>query len=139
MLEKKKSYLERLGISISSGGPIGGIPFARDAIPYMAAKLMGTYNGDGKTDFYAATVFSDSIKIMEDLLSDKKDWIDVGQDMTRVSNRFLRMSDTLTDGFWTIIRCLNNDTDKSVNEIIASIILDKKIKAKKEAKKGDKR
>lgn len=133
--DDKEDFWQRLGISLASGGPIGGIPFARDGIPYLAAKIMGAYGGDGKTDFYAATVFGDAIKIVEDLLSDKKDIIDVGRDVSRVSNRFLRVSDTLTDGFWTMLRCLYSDTDKSITEIIASILLDKQVKEKKGDKK----
>ena len=133
--KKRKTYGERLAISLSSGGPIGGIPLARDTVPYMASRMMGVYGGEAQTEMYPASVIGDAVKVFDYLISENKDEIDVARQATKVSNRFLRMSDTLTDGFWTIIQCLTSDTDQDISEIIASILLDRKVKEKKGANK----
>lgn len=132
--DDKETFWQRLAVSIAGGGPVGGIPFARDIIPFVAADAMGVYRGDGKTEASALSVIDQGLKVYGDLTSDRKDWIDVGKDVTRMGNRIWRMSDTLTDGFWSLLRLLSTDTDKTFLEILASLVLDKDV-----VKKGEKK
>lgn len=132
--DDKEKFWQRLGASLAGGGPVGGIPIARDAIPFMAADAMGIYRGDGKTEASAFAVADQGLKVYASLTSDKKDWIDTGRDFSRMTNRVIRMSDTLTDGFWSLLRLVSTDTDKTFTEILASLVLDKKIPKKGEQK-----
>lgn len=132
--DEKEKFWQRLGASLAGGGPVGGIPIARDVIPFMAADAMGIYRGDGKTEASALAVVDQGLKVYASLTSDKKDWIDTGRDFSRMTNRVVRMSDTLTDGFWSLLRLVSTDTDKTFTEILASLVLDKKIPKKGESK-----
>lgn len=132
--DDKEKFWQRLGASIAGGGPVGGVPIARDVIPFMAADAMGIYRGDGKTEASALAVVDQGLKVYASLTSDKKDWIDTGRDFSRMTNRVVRMSDTLTDGFWSLLRLVSTDTDKTFTEILASLVLDKKIPKKGESK-----
>ena len=62
---------------------------------------------------------------------------DVGKAAGRVTNRAFGFSDTVSDGFWTMVRASTSDTESTAREIIASALLDKNLKKKKkETKKG---
>lgn len=132
--DDKDEYWQRLIYSFAGGGPIGGIPIARDIVPWMAAKAMGIYKGDGKSEISALSIADDAMQVWNDLMAKDPSWLKIGRDTTRVLNRAVGASDTLTDGFWNLLRLLNEDTNKSAMEIIASIILDKDIQ-KRGAKK----
>lgn len=132
--DDKDDYWKRVMLSLAGGGPIGGVPIARDLVPWAAAKAMGMYQGDGKSDVAAMAVFEQISQAYSDLLSEKKTWLDVGRDVTRVTNRIYRGSDTVTDGFWSLLKLLTMDTEKTGMEVIASLALDKDVIQRK----GDK-
>ena len=132
--DDKDDYWKRVMLSLAGGGPIGGIPIARDLVPWAAAKAMGMYQGDGKSDVAAMAVFEQISQAYSDLLSEKKTWLDVGRDVTRVTNRIYRGSDTVTDGFWSLLKLLTMDTEKTGMEVIASLALDKDVIQRKGTK-----
>lgn len=128
--DDREDYWQRLIYSFSGAGPVGGVPIARDIVPWMAAKSMGLYKGDGKSEISALAVADDAMQVWSDLMAEDPSWLNVGRDATRVGNRIVGASDTLTDGFWSLLKLLTTDTDKTALEIIASFILDKDIQKK---------
>lgn len=135
--EDKYSWWQRFGYAMISGGPIGGIPFLRDAVPAAYAHLSGMYSDDGVPRASGLEIIAETGKLLQAMMSDKKDWTDVGRAAGRVTNRAFGFSDTVSDGFWTMVRASTTDTESTAREIIASVLLDKNLKKKKrETKKG---
>ncbi len=129
--DDEEDYWQRLAASMAGSGPVGGIPFARDIIPYMAADAMGVYRGDGKSEASALSVIDQGLKVYKDITSDKKTWVDTAKDATRMGNRVWKMSDTMTDGFWSLIKLVTEDTDKTLTEIVSSLIFDRDVERSK--------
>ena len=135
--EDKYNWWQRFGYAMISGGPIGGIPFLRDAIPAAYAHLSGMYSDDGVPRASGLEIVAETGKLLQAMASDNKDWTDVGRAAGRVTNRAFGFSDTVSDGFWTMVRVSTSDTESTAREIIASALLDKNLKKKKkETKKG---
>ena len=135
--EDKYNWWQRFGYAMISGGPIGGIPFLRDAVPAAYAHLSGMYSDDGVPRASGLEIIAETGKLLQAMMSDKKDWTDVGRAAGRVTNRAFGFSDTVSDGFWTMVRVSTSDTESTAREIIASALLDKNLKKKKkETKKG---
>lgn len=135
--EDKYNWWQRFGYAMISGGPIGGIPFLRDAVPAAYAHLSGMYSDDGVPRASGLEIIAETGKLLQSMTSDKKDWTDVGRAAGRVTNRAFGFSDTVSDGFWTMVRVSTTDTESTAREIIASVLLDKNLKKKKkETKKG---
>ena len=133
--EDRYSLLQRIGLSFASGGPIGGIPFARDIVPAMYSMLTGMYSDGGKISATGLLILEEAVKTFQTMASDKRDVIDVGRQVSRLTNKVIGFSDTLTDGFWTLMRLTFTDTDATFGEAVSSILLDKNIKKRKEKKK----
>lgn len=135
--EDKYNWWQRFGYAMISGGPIGGIPFLRDAVPAAYAHLSGMYSDDGVPRASGLEIIAETGKLLQAMTSDNKDWTDVGRAAGRVTNRAFGFSDTVSDGFWTMVRASTTDTESMAREIIASVLLDKNLKKKKkETKKG---
>lgn len=135
--EDKYSWWQRFGYAMISGGVIGGIPFLRDAVPAAYAHLSGMYSDDGVPRASGLEIIAETGKLLQAMTSDNKDWTDVGRAAGRVTNRAFGFSDTVSDGFWTMVRASTIDTESTAREIIASVLLDKNLKKKKkETKKG---
>lgn len=135
--EDKYNWWQRFGYAMISGGPIGGIPFLRDAVPAAYAHLSGMYSDDGVPRASGLEIVAETGKLLQAMASDNKDWTDVGRAAGRVTNRAFGFSDTVSDGFWTMVRASTADTESTAREIIASALLDKNLKKKKkETKKG---
>lgn len=133
--EDRYSLLQRIGLSFASGGPIGGIPFARDIVPAMYSMLTGMYSDGGKISATGLLILEEAVKTFQTMASNKRDVIDVGRQVSRLTNKVIGFSDTLTDGFWTLMRLTFTDTDATFGEAVSSILLDKNIKKRKEKKK----
>ncbi len=133
--EDRYSLLQRIGLSFASGGPIGGIPFARDIVPAMYSMLTGMYSDGGKISATGLLILEEAVKTFQTMASDTRDVIDVGRQVSRLTNKVIGFSDTLTDGFWTLMRLTFTDTDATFGEAVSSILLDKNIKKRKEKKK----
>lgn len=135
--EDKYNWWQRFGYAMISGGVIGGIPFLRDAVPAAYAHLSGMYSDDGVPRASGLEIIAETGKLLQAMMSDNKDWTDVGRAAGRVTNRAFGFSDTVSDGFWTMVRASTTDTESTAREIIASVLLDKNLKKKKkETKKG---
>lgn len=130
----KYTFLERLGYSYASNGPVSGLPVARDVVPAMYSLFMGMYSEGAVPEVSGLQIIEDVYKTGSAVKSDNKDWIDVGQAATKTTNKLTGLSDTVTDGLWAIARLTFTDTDATAFESIASILFDRKIKKKGERK-----
>ena len=130
----KYTFLERLGYSYASNGPVSGLPVARDVVPAMYSLFMGMYSEGAVPEVSGLQIIEDIYKTGSAVKSDNKDWIDVGQAATKTTNKLTGLSDTVTDGLWAIARLTFTDTDATAFESIASILFDRKIKKKGERK-----
>lgn len=125
-----KSFVEEL-----ASQSIMGVPIVRDAANITMRNILGE-KSFGKTNSVIATSIVDKIQdISTAINSKKKDATDVGRSLSQVSNRIIGFSDTITDGLWTLSKFALTDTDAKLEDVIMSIILDKKLKDKKSKKK----
>ena len=129
--------LRRLGLTAIRNAD-QGIPVARDAIEGAVSVMLEGYKGNGITPL-AVSGFEEMINAVEAATSDRKDWTDIGRAVSRVSNRYVGFSDTLTDGFWTLVRFSLVDTDRNLMDLMTSIIFDKRYKTVEERKNMEKR
>ena len=125
-----KSFVEEL-----ASQSIMGVPLVRDVANMTMRNILGE-KSFGKTNSVIATSIVDKLQdIYTAINSKKKDATDVGRSLSQVSNRIIGFSDTITDGLWTLAKFALTDTDAKLEDVIMSIILDKKLKDKKSKKK----
>ena len=125
-----KSFVEELATQ-----SIMGVPIVRDVANITMRNILGE-KSFGKTNSVIATSIIDKIQdIFTAINSKKKDATDVGRSLSQVSNRIIGFSDTITDGLWTLSKFALTDTDAKLEDVIMSIILDKKLKDKNSKKK----
>ena len=125
-----KSFIEEL-----ASQSIMGVPLVRDAANMTMRNILGE-KSFGKTNPVIATSIVDKLQdIYTAITSKNKDATDIGRSLSQVSNRIIGFSDTITDGLWTLSKFALTDTDAKLEDVIMSIILDKKLKDKKSKKK----
>lgn len=125
-----KSFVEEL-----ASQSIMGVPLVRDVANLTMRNILGE-KSFGKTNSVIATSIMDKLQDMYTAITSKnKDATDVGRSLSQVSNRIIGFSDTITDGLWTLSKFALTDTDAKLEDVIMSIILDKKLKDKKSKKK----
>ena len=125
-----KSFVEEL-----ASQSIMGVPLVRDVANMTMRNILGE-KSFGKTNSIIATSIIDKLQDMYTAITSKnKDATDVGRSLSQVSNRIIGFSDTITDGLWTLSKFALTDTDAKLEDVIMSIILDKKLKDKKSKKK----
>lgn len=125
-----KSFIEEL-----ASQSIMGVPLVRDVANMTMRNILGE-KSFGKTNSVIATSIMDKLQDMYTAITSKnKDATDVGRSLSQVSNRIIGFSDTITDGLWTLSKFALTDTDAKLEDVIMSIILDKKLKDKKSKKK----
>ena len=125
-----KSFVEEL-----ASQSIMGVPLVRDVANMTMRNILGE-KSFGKTNSVIATSIIDKLQDMYTAITSKnKDATDVGRSLSQVSNRIVGFSDTITDGLWTLSKFALTDTDAKLEDVIMSIILDKKLKDKKSKKK----
>lgn len=125
-----KSFVEEL-----ASQSIMGVPIVRDVANITMRNILGE-KSFGKTNSVIATSIVDKVQdVYTAINSKKKDATDVGRSLSQVSNRIIGFSDTITDGLWTLSKFALTDTDAKLEDVIMSIILDKKLKDKKSKKK----
>nr|DAH76463.1 MAG TPA: crystallin beta/gamma motif-containing protein [Caudoviricetes sp.] len=126
-----KSFIEEL-----ASQSIMGVPLVRDVANMTMRNILGE-KSFGKTNSVIATSIIDKLQDMYTAITSKnKDATDVGRSLSQVSNRIIGFSDTITDGLWTLSKFALTDTDAKLEDVIMSIILDKKLKDKKSNKKN---
>ena len=112
----------------SLAGQAGGMfPVVREVSKVAIERIMCEKTYGIKTTS-AFDGFERVDRALQSLTSDKKDWIDKGRDVSRMVGAFAGVSDTLTDGAWTLIRFADNDFDNDIGELLKALLFDKKIK-----------
>lgn len=122
----KKKFLH----VIASGGPIGGVPLAREAVPWTVDFFTGKSFGSAAPD----APFFDTLKHMENFLkaTKKGDLIEMGRGATKVVTRtYIPVPDTVTDAFWNFMRMTCTDTEFTMWDWFKKSLWDKTLKEKK--------
>lgn len=122
----KKKFLH----VIASGGPIGGVPLAREAIPWTVDFFTGKSFGSAAPD----APFFDTLKHMENFLraTKKGDLIEMGRGATKAITRTsIPVPDTITDAFWNFMRMACTDTEFTMWDWFRKSLWDKTLKEKK--------
>ena len=122
----KKKFLH----VIASGGPIGGVPLVREAVPWTVDFFTGKSFGSAAPD----APFFDTLKHMEKFLkaTKKGDLIEMGRGATKAITRtFIPVPDTITDAFWNFMRLTCTDTEFTMWDWFRKSLWDKTLKEKK--------
>ena len=122
----KKKFLH----VIASGGPIGGVPLAREAVPWTVDFFVGKSFGSAAPD----APFFDTLKHMENFLraTKKGDLIEMGRGATKAITRTsIPVPDTITDAFWNFMRMVSADTEFTMWDWFRKSLWDKTLKEKK--------
>lgn len=135
-LDDLDKMLRRLGITTVRNVD-QGFPVVRDALEgVMNHFLLGS---DQNNSPLAITAIDELVKAAQAAGNEKKDFTDIGRSLSRVANRTWKFSDTLSDGFWNLVRFSLVDTDRSVQELITTTIFDKRYKTHEERVRQDKK
>lgn len=108
------------------GTATGGIPGVNIAATLTMNTMLGEYYQGRGSQVVALRVMDELQDLVYAVGSDKRDWIDMGRSASRVGNRLVGFSDTLTDGFWTLLRVTCTESDATWDEAVADIIFDRK-------------
>lgn len=122
----KKKFLH----VIASGGPIGGVPLAREAVPWTVDFFTGKSFGSAAPD----APFFDTLKHMEKFIkaAKKGDLIEMGRGATKAITRTsIPVPDTITDAFWNFMRMACTDTEFTMWDWFRKSLWDKTLKEKK--------
>lgn len=122
----KKKFLH----VIASGGPIGGVPLVREAVPWTVDFFTGKSFGSAAPD----APFLDTLKHMENFLraTKKGDLIEMGRGATKAITRTsVPVPDTITDAFWNFMRMACTDTEFTMWDWFRKSLWDKTLKEKK--------
>lgn len=122
----KKKFLHVL----ASGGPVGGIPVVREAVPWTVDFFTGKSFGSAAPD----APFFDTLKHMENFLkaAKKGDLIEMGRGATKAITRTsIPVPDTITDAFWNFMRIACTDTEFTMWDWFRKSLWDKTLKEKK--------
>ena len=122
----KKKFLH----VIASGGPVGGVPLAREAVPWTVDFFVGKSFGSAAPD----APFFDMLKHMENFLkaAKKGDLIEMGRGATKAITRTsIPVPDTITDAFWNFMRMACTDTEFTMWDWFRKSLWDKTLKEKK--------
>ena len=112
-----------------------GIPLVRDIATMGMKFILGERPYNKGNTVMGLSIFEKLWDTGQAISSDNKDIVDVGRSLSQVSNRVTGFSDTVTDAFWTLLRVGLADTDAKIEDVFMSILLDKRLKTKKEKKK----
>ena len=112
-----------------------GIPLVRDIATMGMKFILGERPYNKGNTVMGLSIFEKLWDTGQAISSDNKDIVDVGRSLSQVSNRVTGFSDTVTDAFWTLLRVGLTDTDAKIEDVFMSILLDKRLKSKKEKKK----
>lgn len=114
----------------ASGGPIGGVPLVREAVPWTVDFFTGKSFGSAAPD----APFFDTLKHMEKFLraTKKGDLIEMGREATKAITRIsIPVPDTITDAFWNFMRMACTDTEFTMWDWFRKSLWDKTLKEKK--------
>lgn len=132
-----EKILKKMGIKLVSN-TAQGIPVVRDTLEDAMYVMLGL-PAFQNSNLLGLSMGEEIIKALHAGVSPNKDWTDVGRSASRAVNRYYGFSDTLTDGFWALMRFSMVDTDRSVSTLLNSIIFDRRYKTLKERQREERK
>ena len=117
---------------------IMGVPFVREGITQAMNRMLGEKVYNRGTSPLSYAVIDKIDDIFTAVNSSKKDWTDVGRAGLQFANSMTGLSNTLTDGVMTIAKYGLTDIDAELEDLLYSVIFDKRLKSKKEKQKEKK-
>lgn len=121
-----KEYFGKEYLKNFVGTATGGVPGVNIAATLTMNTMLGEYYQGRGSQVVALRVMDELQDLAYSVGSDKRDWIDIGRSASRTGNRLVGFSDTLTDGFWTLLRVMCTESDATWDEAVADIIFDRK-------------
>ena len=115
-----------------------GVPFVREGITQAMNRMLGEKVYNRGTSPLSYAVIDKIDNIFTAVNSSKKDWTDVGRAGLQFANSMTGLSNTLTDGVMTIAKYGLTDIDAELEDLLYSVIFDKRLKSKKEKQKEKK-
>lgn len=128
--------LKKMGVKFMTN-TVQGIPVVRDAVEIIGNHMFGLPNYDS-SNVLAVSAVDELMKASKAAASKNLDATDVARAATRALNRFVGLPDTLTDGFWVLMRFSIFDTDRSLAALANAVIFDRRYKTAKERAKENK-
>ena len=129
--------LKKMGVKMVSN-TVQGIPIVRDAAEILANHMFGLPNYDSG-NVLAVSSLDEGMKALKAAKSKNNDATDVARAATRALNRYVGLSDTMTDGFWALMRFSIMDTDRSVAALANAVLFDRRYKTAKERQQEEKK
>lgn len=129
--------LKKMGVKFMTN-TAQGIPVIRDAAEIIGNHMFGLSNYDS-SNVLAVSAVDELMKASKAAASKNQDATDVARAANRVLNRFVRLPDTWTDGFWALMRFSIFDTDRSLAALANAVIFDRRYKTAKERQQEAKR
>lgn len=128
--------LKKMGVKFMTN-TAQGIPVIRDAAEIIGNHMFGLPNYDS-SNVLAVSAVDELMKASKAAASKNQDATDVARAANRALNRFVGLPDTLTDGFWALMRFSMIDTDRSLAALANAVIFDRRYKTAKERTKENK-
>lgn len=128
--------LKKMGVKFMTN-TVQGIPVVRDAAEIIVNHMFGLPNYDS-SNVLAVSAVDELMKASKAAASKNQDATDVARAANRALNRFVGLPDTLTDGFWSLMRFSMIDTDRSLAALANAVIFDRRYKTAKERTKENK-
>lgn len=128
--------LKKMGVKFMTN-TVQGIPVVRDAAEIIGNHMFGLPNYDSN-NVLAVSAIDELMKASKAAASKNQDATDVARAANRALNRFVGLPDTLTDGFWALMRFSIFDTDRSLAALANAVIFDRRYKTEKERAKENK-
>ena len=132
-----EKILKRLGVGLVTS-TTQGIPIVRDTLEMVGNHIFDLPNYSNN-NVLGLSLVEEIGKAFSAATSENKDATDVGRSATRAVNRIAKLPDTLTDGFWALMRFSLYDTDRSVAELATAVIFDKRYRTAAERAKAEKK
>ena len=129
--------LKKMGVKFMTN-TAQGIPVIRDAAEIIGNHMFGLPNYDS-SNVLAVSAADELMKASKAAASKNQDATDVARAANRALNRFVGLPDTLTDGFWSLMRFSIFDTDRSLAALANAVIFDRRYKTAKERQQEAKR
>lgn len=129
--------LKKMGVKIMTN-TVQGIPVVRDAAEIIGNHMFGLPNYDS-SNVLAVSAVDELMKASKAAASKNQDATDVARAANRALNRFVGLPDTLTDGFWSLMRFSMVDTDRSLTALANAVIFDRRYKTAKERAQEEKK
>ena len=129
--------LKKMGVKFMTN-TAQGIPVIRDAAEIIGNHMFGLPNYDS-SNVLAVSAVDELMKASKAAASKNQDATDVARAANRALNRFVGLPDTLTDGFWALMRFSIFDTDRSLAALANAVIFDRRYKTAKERQQEAKR